>query len=66
MAVAVNVGDVQLELILDPATGELLQTSRTLLHRSSAYYDGRQPPGLINRATFLASGIVGSTRSRVR
>ena len=65
-AVAVNLADAQLELILDPATGELLQTSRTLLHRSSAYSDGRQPPGLINRATYLASGIVASTHTRLR
>jgi hypothetical protein len=64
-AVAVNIEDVQLELILDPTTGELLQTSRTLLHRSKAYYDGKQPPGLINRATYLASGVVTSTRARV-
>lgn len=64
MAVAVNVEDAQLELILNPATGELLQTSRTLLHRSKAY--SNQPPGLINRATYLASGIVGSTHARVQ
>jgi hypothetical protein len=64
-AVAVDVEDAQLELILDPATGELLQTSRTLLHRDKAYFDGNQPPGLINRATYLASGIVTSTRARV-
>ena len=64
-AVAVTVGDVELELIIDPATGELLQTSRTL-HRSTLYFDGEQPPGLINRATYLASGIVASTHGRVR
>jgi hypothetical protein len=64
MAVAANVEDAQLELILDPASGELLQTSRTLLSHSRAY--GNQPPGLINRATYLASGIVTSTRARVR
>jgi hypothetical protein len=66
MAVAVNVEDAQLELILDPATGELLQTSRTLLRRSQSYFDGKQPPGLINRATYLASGIVGSTQVQAR
>lgn len=64
-AVAVTVGDVDLELIIDPATGELLQTSRTLLHRSKLYFDGTQPPGLINRATYIASGIVASTHARV-
>jgi hypothetical protein len=65
MGVAANVGPVDLELILDPRTGELLQTSRTLLHRSSEFADGKQPPGLVNRATYLATGIVVSTRARV-
>jgi hypothetical protein len=65
MEVAVAVGEAQLRLIIDPATGELLQASRTLLHRSRLYFDGKQPAGLINRATFLASGIVGSSRARV-
>ena len=65
-AVAVNVEDLQLELILDPATGELLQTSTTLLHRSKAYFDGKQPPGPMNRATYLASGIVTSTHAQVQ
>jgi hypothetical protein len=63
--VTVNVGPVELELILDPRTGELLQTSRTLLHRSSDFSDGRQPPGLVNRATYLATGIAASTNARV-
>lgn len=65
MALAVNVEDAQLELIIDPTSGELLQTSRTLLHRSKAYFDGKQPPGLINRATYLAAGVVTSTHARV-
>lgn len=65
MAVAIDVDGARLAMILDPQTGELLQTSRTLLHRSRAYLDGRQPPGLINRATYLASGTVTSTSARV-
>jgi hypothetical protein len=65
-ALAVTVEGAQLELILNPRTGELLQTRRTLLHRSNIYYDGKQPPGLINRATYLASGIVTSTHARVQ
>jgi len=65
MAVAIDVEGARLAMIIDPQTGELLQTSRTLLHRSRAYLDGQQPPGLINRATYLASGIVTSTRARV-
>jgi hypothetical protein len=63
MAVAVAVQDVQLEMIIDPTTGELLQTSRTLLHRSRLYPG--QTPGLNYRVTFLASGVVTSTRARI-
>jgi hypothetical protein len=37
MAVAVDVQDIQREMIIDPSTGELLQTSRTILHRSRPY-----------------------------
>ncbi len=64
MAVAIDAQAIQLEMILDPSTGDLLQTSRTLLHRSRLVLDGMQPPGLINRATFLASGIVTSTHAQ--
>jgi hypothetical protein len=64
-AVAVTLGGaVELELIIDPATGDLLQTSRTLLHRSSLM--AGYPAGLVNRATFLASAVVHSIRSRPR
>lgn len=63
MAVAANLGAVQLVLIIDPATGHLLQTSRTLLHRSP--YLAGWPKGLVNRATFLASGIVRSTHAAI-
>jgi hypothetical protein len=66
MAVAIDVQDVELEMIIAPSTGELLETSRTLLHRSRLFLDGKQPPGLVNRATFLASGIVKSTNGRVQ
>ena len=65
MAVAIDVQGVQLEMILDPSSGKLLQTSRQLLRRSHAFLDGKQPPGLVNRATFLASGTVTSTHARV-
>jgi hypothetical protein len=65
MAVGDRVGDIEFEVIIDPATGELLQASRTLLHRSKLYFDGKQPPGLIDRATFLGAGIVASTHARV-
>lgn len=66
MEVAIDVEGAQLAMILDPHTGELLQTSRTLLHRSQAYLNGKQPPGLVNRATYLASEVVRSTSARVR
>jgi hypothetical protein len=65
MAVGATVSDIEFEVIIDPATGALLQSSRTLLHRSKLYFDGKQPPGLIDRATYLASGIVASTHVRV-
>ena len=63
MAVAVDVQNVQLEMIIDPSTGALLQTSRTFLYRSRL--DPGQPPGLNYRVTFLASGILKSTHARV-
>jgi hypothetical protein len=59
----VRVQDVQLEMIMDPITGELLQTSRTLLHRSRLYPG--HVPGLNYRVTFLARGVVTSIRARV-
>jgi hypothetical protein len=62
MDVAVDVQDVRLELIIDPSTGALLQTSRTILPRSSL--DPGQPVGLNYRVTFLASGVVASIRAR--
>ena len=49
------------ELIIDP-TGRLLQSSRTLLHRSRLA-SGWQP-GLVNRATYQSVAVVRSTRSR--
>jgi hypothetical protein len=42
---------------------ELLQTSRTILHRSRLYPD--EAAGLNYRVTFLASGIVTSTSARI-
>jgi hypothetical protein len=61
-AVGATLGAFDFTLIIDPASGALLQTSRTLLHRSDQ--DPGQPPGLVNRATFLASSIVRSTAGR--
>ncbi len=64
MAVAVRSGALELMLIIDPATGQLLQTSRALLRRSSLWPGW--PAGLVNRTTFLAAGVVGSTHARPR
>ncbi len=65
VALAVTLaGAVRLELIIDPSTGDLLQTSRTLLHRSPLM--AGQPAGLVNRVTFLLSAVVTSTHSRPR
>ena len=52
------------ELIIDPATGRLLQSSRTLLHRSRLAAGWQ--PGPVNRATYQSVAVVGSTRSRPR
>lgn len=64
MAVAVDVQGVELEMIIDPTTGELLQTSRTLLYGSSLYPG--EAPGLNYRVTFVASGVVTSTNAQAR
>jgi hypothetical protein len=63
-AVAATLGAFNFTLIIDPSTGTLLQTTRTLLHRSTQ--DPGQPPGLVNRATFLSSAVVRSTHSAPR
>jgi hypothetical protein len=63
MEVAVDVQDVRLAMIIDPATGELLQTSRTIERASSL--DPGQPLGPNYRVTFLRSAVVSSTDARV-
>ncbi len=57
-AVAVVLRDARFMLIVDPATGALLETERTLLHASNQYPG--MTPGLISRATFLHSDVVNS------
>jgi hypothetical protein len=57
-AVAVVLGDARFVLILDPATGTLLETRRVLL-RAGTQFPG-MTPGLISRATFLKSDVVSS------
>ncbi len=57
-AVAVVLGDARFVLILDPATGTLLETQRVLL-RTSTQFPG-MTPGLISRATFLRSDVVSN------
>jgi hypothetical protein len=48
-------------MILDPATGALLEYSRALVHRSPLMPG--YPAGIINRSTFLQTGVVRSTHS---
>lgn len=62
MAVSAAIGPVELELIINPSTGELLQTSRTLLHRSSLMPG--YPAGLVNRDTYLQTTVVKSVQAR--
>ncbi len=57
-AVAVVLGDARFVLIVDPSTGALLETQRIVL-RDSDQFPG-MTPGLISRATFLRSDVVGS------
>lgn len=59
-----TLGAFRFTLLLDHSTGQLLETSRVLLRRSTQAPGWR--PGLINRATYLAAGVVGSTHARVR
>jgi hypothetical protein len=47
------------------ATPGIRLLGRTLAHRSRLSLDGKQPPGLNFHATFLATGVVTSTRARV-
>jgi hypothetical protein len=58
-----TLGAFRYTLLIDPATGQLLETSRTLLHRSTQAPGWR--PGLVNRATYLAVGVVRSTDQHV-
>lgn len=64
VAVGLTVNGIRLQLIINPSTGQLLQTSRRLLHRS-ALMPGYSI-GLVNRATFISSGVVRSPHSRPR
>jgi hypothetical protein len=62
MEVSIEAQGVELEMILDPRTGQLLQTSRVLIRRTGLYPGA--PAGLNYRVTFLASGIVTSIQTR--
>jgi hypothetical protein len=64
VAVGLTVDGIRLQLIISPSSGQLLQTSRTLVHRSAAMPG--YPIGLVNRATFITTGVVRSPRSRPR
>ena len=56
MAVTAAIGPIELELIINPSTGELLQTSRTLLRRS--FLMPGYAAGLVNRDTYLQTAVV--------
>lgn len=58
--VAVGVGTIRLAMILDPSTGALLQTSRTLLRRGTQFPGA---PGLLNQATYVGQAVTASTHS---
>ena len=56
--IAVRIGAGELEIIVDPATGALLETQRTILYRSPQFLNWA--PGLLSRATFVSRAVVRS------
>jgi hypothetical protein len=61
VAVEAQAGLFTFVAILDPRTGRLLQSSRSLVHRTPLMPG--YPAGLINRSTTLQTGVVRSTHS---
>ena len=59
IAVSQVIGPVRFRIVVDPARGRLLEYDRYLVRR-----EGTEPPGLIWRAVFLASGVVDSDGAR--
>ncbi|MGI8572233.1 MAG: CU044_5270 family protein [Solirubrobacteraceae bacterium] len=55
--IAVRINAVQLALIVDPRTGQLLESRRAVLFRSSQFPG---PPGVVNQVTYLTRQIVKS------
>jgi len=60
--VSVVIGDIRLVLIVDRATGALLETRRIVLRpmRGDQFVNFR--PGLLNRATYVESGVSASAK----
>lgn len=61
VALEASAGLFRFEIVLDPRTGTLLQTSRSLIRRTPLMPG--YPAGLVNRSTILRTGVVGSTDS---
>jgi hypothetical protein len=61
VALEARVGLYRFVVIVDPGTGMLLQSSRSLVHRTPLMPG--YPAGLINRSTTLQTGVVRSTHS---
>jgi hypothetical protein len=59
-----TLGPERSEIIINPATGRLLQVTRILMRRSPLLPGWR--PGLISRDTYVEESVVGSTRARPR
>jgi hypothetical protein len=58
--IPVQIGAVQLAMVVDPATGALLEARRSLLFRSNQFPGA---PGMLNQATYVVHAVVGSDRS---
>jgi hypothetical protein len=56
--IAVRIGAGELGMVVDPSTGALLETYRTVLYRSPQFLNW--PPGLLSRATFVSHAVVRS------
>ncbi len=56
--IAIQIGALELGMVVNATTGALLETHRTILYRSPQFPNW--PPGLLNRATFVSRAVVRS------
>ena len=56
--ITVQIGALELGMVVNATTGALLETHRTILYRSPQF--ANWPPGLLNRATFVSRAVLRS------